>query len=98
MRQSGCRKWVLLFFSVFILAAFKADAQADLPFRNPSLSDETRIADLLERLTFPCAIDGSQEKLPASKWFEVPVEIGCQEIREADNIDSVALCNLQLTS
>lgn len=53
MRQSGCGKWIFVFFLVLILAAFKADAQVDFPFRNPNLSDDARIADLLKRLTLP---------------------------------------------
>ena len=65
MQQSGCRNWVLL-FSVFILVAFKADAQADFPFRNPSLSDETRITDLLRRLTLQEKVDlmGGHPEVP----------------------------------
>ncbi len=40
-----------LFFFAFILIALRAGAQADYPFRNPKLSDDARIADLLKRLT-----------------------------------------------
>lgn len=66
MQRSGCRKWVLLFFAVLILAALKADAQVEYPFRNPKLSDEVRIADLLKRLTLQEKVDlmGGNAKVP----------------------------------
>jgi beta-glucosidase len=51
MQQSGYRKSGLLFLFVFVLIALKAGAQTDYPFRNPKLSDDARIADLLKRLT-----------------------------------------------
>lgn len=51
MQLSGCRRSLLQFFFVFILIALNAGAQTDYPFRNPALSDDERIADLLKRLT-----------------------------------------------
>lgn len=51
MQQSGCRKSVLPFLFVFISIALKAGGQTDYPFRNPTLSDDERIVDLLKRLT-----------------------------------------------
>ena len=51
MRQNGCRKLFLSFFMVIALLVLKASAQTDYPFRDPKLSDDQRIADLLKRLT-----------------------------------------------
>jgi beta-glucosidase len=51
MRQNGCRKLFLSFFLVIALLVLKASAQTDYPFRDPKLSDDQRIADLLKRLT-----------------------------------------------
>jgi beta-glucosidase len=51
MRQSRCRKSLLIFLLVIALMALKASVQADYPFRDPKLSDDERIADLLKRLT-----------------------------------------------
>jgi len=51
MRLSGCMKSFLYFILVLALIALKASAQADYPFRDPKLSDDERIADLLKRLT-----------------------------------------------
>ncbi len=51
MPQNGCRRSVWLFFFAFILIALRAGAQADYPFRDPKLSDDARIEDLLKRLT-----------------------------------------------
>ncbi|MGO4211270.1 glycoside hydrolase family 3 N-terminal domain-containing protein, partial [Terriglobus sp. YAF25] len=55
-----------MFFAVLILAALKADAQVEYPFRNPKLSDEVRIADLLKRLTLQEKVDlmGGNAKVP----------------------------------
>jgi len=51
MLHSRCKK--SLFFLLFVLASsmFEAGAQTDYPFRDPKLSDEARIIDLLKRLT-----------------------------------------------
>src|ERR1019366_870979 len=51
MRYNGYMKSV--FLVVFLLASvvLKASAQVDYPFRDPKLSDDARIADLLKRLT-----------------------------------------------
>ena len=51
MRQSRCRKLLFFFLLVITFMALKASAQADYPFRDPKLSDDERIADLLKRLT-----------------------------------------------
>ncbi len=51
MQQSGSRKQILIIFLVLIYFAFRASAQSDYPFRDPKLSDASRIADLLGRLT-----------------------------------------------
>jgi beta-glucosidase len=51
MQQCGCRRSLLLFIFVFVSISLNASAQADYPFRNPTLSDDERIADLLKRLT-----------------------------------------------
>ena len=51
MQQSGCRVSLLSFFFVSILIVLNAGAQTEYPFRNQTLSDDERIADLLKRLT-----------------------------------------------
>jgi beta-glucosidase len=51
MQLSGCGRSLLPFFFVSILIVLNAGAQTDYPFRNPTLSDDERIADLLKRLT-----------------------------------------------
>src|SRR5450631_582780 len=51
MKLSGNRKPVLSVLLILTVFAFEAGAQTDYPFRNPKLSDDTRIADLLGRLT-----------------------------------------------
>ena len=51
MQQSRWWKSLLFFISVFTFLALKGSAQADDPFRDPKLSDDARIADLLQRLT-----------------------------------------------
>jgi beta-glucosidase len=51
MRQSRCRKLLLFFLLVIAFMALNARAQADFPFRDPKLSEDERIADLLKRLT-----------------------------------------------
>jgi beta-glucosidase len=51
MRQSIWWKSLLFFISVFAFLALKGSAQAGDPFRDPKLSDDARIADLLQRLT-----------------------------------------------
>jgi len=51
MRQSRGSKAVLFFLSILALGVIDASAQTDLPFRDPKLSDDARIADLLKRLT-----------------------------------------------
>jgi len=51
MQPRGCRRSLLPFIFVFISIALNAGAQTDYPFRNPALSDDERIADLLKRLT-----------------------------------------------
>ena len=50
MQQIGCSKLLFSLFLVFGSIALKANAQADYPFRDPKLSDDARIADLLKRL------------------------------------------------
>ena len=63
-----CRRRKLLFFvlSVFTLLALKASAQADYPFRDPKLSDDARIADLLGRMTLQekVGIMGEHPRVP----------------------------------
>jgi beta-glucosidase len=51
MQPSGYRISLLSFLFISILIALNAGAQTDYPFRNPALSDDERIADLLKRLT-----------------------------------------------
>ncbi len=51
MLQSKCDKQVLAVLLVFVFLVFKTGAQTDYPFRDPKLSDDVRIADLLARLT-----------------------------------------------
>lgn len=57
MQPSGCRISILLFVLGCTSIALKAGAQADYPFRNPMLSDDARIADLLQRLTLKEKVD-----------------------------------------
>jgi beta-glucosidase len=66
MKQSGNRKPVLFFLFVFPFVVFEAGAQTDYPFRDPKLSDDARIADLLERLTLQEKVDpmGGHPKVP----------------------------------
>src|SRR5208282_6653536 len=54
MRLKHCFGWFAGFFLGFVLLSGfprAASAQADYPFRDPKLSDDQRIADLLGRLT-----------------------------------------------
>jgi beta-glucosidase len=54
MRLKHCFGWFAGFFLAFVLLSAlprTARAQADYPFRDPKLSDDVRIADLLGRLT-----------------------------------------------
>src|ERR1039457_2404908 len=57
MLQSGSRKPVLFFLLVLTFVVFKANAQTDYPFRDPKLSDDARIADLVGRLTLQEKVD-----------------------------------------
>lgn len=51
MQLGKNRKPVLFLLFVVLCAVIKAGAQSDYPFRDPKLSDDARIADLLGRLT-----------------------------------------------
>jgi beta-glucosidase len=51
MRQNECRELFLSFFLVIALSVLKTSAQTEYPFRDPQLSDDERITDLLKRLT-----------------------------------------------
>ena len=51
MQLGKNRKPVLFLLVVVLCAVIKAGAQSDYPFRDPKLSDDARIADLLGRLT-----------------------------------------------
>jgi len=51
MRQSRFSKFLLSFSFLLALVAISASAQINEPFRDPKLSDDVRIADLLHRLT-----------------------------------------------
>jgi len=51
MQFSGCRKTALFFLAIVLCFTLRANAQVDYPFRNPTLGDDARIADLLGRLT-----------------------------------------------
>jgi len=51
MLQNRCKKSFVFLFIALGLVALSASAQADYPFRDPKLSDDARIADLLKRLT-----------------------------------------------
>lgn len=66
MKQWVNRKPVLFFLLVFAVFAWQAGAQTDDPFRNPKLSDDARIADLLGRLTLQEKVDlmGGHPKVP----------------------------------
>ena len=66
MKQSGNRKPVLFFLLILAVFAWEAGAQTDDPFRNPKLSDDARIADLLGRLTLQEKVDlmGGHPKVP----------------------------------
>ena len=66
MKQCVNRKPVLFFLLVFAVFAWQAGAQTDDPFRNPKLSDDARIADLLGRLTLQEKVDlmGGHPKVP----------------------------------
>src|SRR5450631_642834 len=66
MKLSGNRKPVLSVLLILTVFAFEAGAQTDYPFRNPKLSDDTRIADLLGRLTLQEKVDlmGGHPKVP----------------------------------
>ena len=49
-RQSQrCANWILVLLTVMMCGRF-LPAQADYPFRDPKLSDDQRITDLLGRL------------------------------------------------
>src|ERR1700735_5515774 len=49
--QSGCGfRWVVFLF-LLVIVTRSTKAQPDYPFRDPHLSDDQRIADLLGRLT-----------------------------------------------
>lgn len=54
------------FFFVLAFVVFKAGAQTDYPFRDPKLSDDARIADLLGHLTLQEKVDlmGGHPKVP----------------------------------
>ena len=66
MKQCGNRKPVLFFLLVLTVFVWEAGAQTDDPFRNPQLSDDARIADLLGRLTLQEKVDlmGGHPKVP----------------------------------
>src|ERR1017187_8508523 len=66
MKQSGNKKPVLFFLFVLAFVVFKAGAQTDYPFRDPKLSDDARIADLLGHLTLQEKVDlmGGHPKVP----------------------------------
>ena len=66
MKQCGNRKPVLFFLLVLTVFVWEAGAQTDDPFRNPKLSDDARIADLLGRLTLQEKVDlmGGHPKVP----------------------------------
>jgi beta-glucosidase len=51
MRQRILRRSFVLFLMFLVFTILKAGAQVDYPFRNSALSDNVRIADLLNRLT-----------------------------------------------
>ncbi len=51
VRHKCTRTSLLSVIAVFAFTILKASAQTDYPFRNPELSDDVRIADLLHRLT-----------------------------------------------
>ena len=57
MKQSGSRKSVIFVLLILTAFAFEAGAQTDYPFRNPKLSDDARIVDLLGRLTLQEKVD-----------------------------------------
>jgi beta-glucosidase len=57
MLKGGSRKAIIFLVVVLALAAFKAGAQTEYPFRNPKLGDDARIADLLGRLTLQEKVD-----------------------------------------
>lgn len=66
----------MLLFAAVILAPARLASQGaagDLPFRNPNLPDEERIADLISRLTVAEKIDcmGARAAVPrprAGEW------------------------------
>ena len=77
MKQSGNKKPVLFFLFVLAFVVFKAGAQTDYPFRDPKLSDDARIADLLGHLTL-------QEKGLGETWDPTLMnKIGALEGEEA---------------
>ena len=51
MRSSGFKKAIPFILAVVLCGTLRASAQTEYPFRNPKLSDDARIADLLGRLT-----------------------------------------------
>jgi beta-glucosidase len=69
MRQNGCRRLFISFFLVIALFVLKASAQTDYPFRDPKLSDDERIADLLKRLTLDEKVElmNGHPKIPRLK-------------------------------
>lgn len=66
LQRCGCRNSAALIFCVFLLIGLNASAQIDYPFRNPTLGDDARIADLLGRLTVQEKIGlmGGNAKIP----------------------------------
>jgi beta-glucosidase len=57
MQQSRNRKPVLFFLFILTVFASEAGAQTDYPFRDPKLSGDARITDLLGRLTLQEKVD-----------------------------------------
>lgn len=57
MQQSRCRQLTVFLLFILAFAATYASAQTDYPFRDPALSDDARIADLLERMTLAEKVD-----------------------------------------
>lgn len=57
MQQSRCKQLTVFLLFILAFAVTYASAQTDYPFRNPKLSDDARIADLLERMTLAEKVD-----------------------------------------
>jgi beta-glucosidase len=83
MRLSGCMKSFLYFILVLALIALKASAQTDYPFRDPKLSDDERIADLLKRLTLDEKVElmNGHPKIPRLKLVFSDEAEGCTDSR-----------------